>query len=94
VFDRMKRDAQQLGTQILSEEALLEATFRDRTITEADLGARLARIAQLQGELRAVHLRAHLATRAILTDEQVERYNVVRGYRGSPGLGGEPPHRH
>lgn len=47
IFDRMKRDAQRVGAQILAEETDLEAAFRARTITETDLRARVARIAAL-----------------------------------------------
>jgi hypothetical protein len=37
----------------------------------------------MQGQLRLVHLRAHLAQRAILTAEQVRRYDTLRGYNTS-----------
>jgi hypothetical protein len=93
IFDRMKRDAQRVGARILAEETGLEATFRARTITETDLRARVGRIAALQGELRAIHLSAHLATRALLTDAQVEQYDRLRGYApAEPATGGH--HRH
>lgn len=93
VFDRMRRDAQRVGARILAEERELEATFRARTITETELRARVARIAALQGELRTIHLSAHLTTRALLTDAQVEQYDRLRGYAPD-----EPPahghHKH
>ncbi|HZP37375.1 MAG TPA: hypothetical protein VFE48_12905 [Methylomirabilota bacterium] len=93
IFDRMKRDAQRVGAQILAEEADLEAAFRARTITEPDLRARVGRIAALQGELRTIHLSAHLATRALLTDAQVEQYDRLRGY--APAAAAPPgQHRH
>jgi hypothetical protein len=91
LFDRMSREAQRLGALILAEEEQLEIAFRAGRIQEGDLRARVARIAALQGELRAVHLETHLATRAALTDRQVERYNALRGYSaGSP----QPPEHH
>ena len=80
IFAGMQRDAQRVGARILAEETSLEATFRARTITEAELRALVARIAALQGELRTIHLSAHLATRALLTDAQVEQYDRLRGY--------------
>lgn len=79
-FDEMKSDAQRVGAQILEEEERLEAAFHSATMTEADLRSRVVRIAALQGELRTIHLRAHLTTRAILSDAQVARYNELRGY--------------
>ena len=89
VFDGMAARAQRLGTLVLDEERDLERAFRSARIGPPDLEARVSRIAGLHGQLRAVHLEAHLATRAILTDDQVQRYNELRGYTEHP-----PDHRH
>ena len=94
LFDGMSREAQRLGGLILKEEEGLEIEFRAARIEEADLQARVARIAALQGQLRAVHLKTHLATRAALTEQQVRHYNELRGYsEGSPPQP-EPHGRH
>jgi hypothetical protein len=94
IFDGMKGDAQRIGADILKEEQRLEAAFRAGTITDPDLRLRVTRIAALQGELRAIHLRAHLATRAMLSAAQLARYNELRGYTtGSVDHPG-PPHTH
>ena len=79
VFAGMEARAKQLGARIISDEDALERAFRGRAITEADLAERVRGLAALQGELREVHLRAHLATRALLTDAQVARYDALRG---------------
>jgi hypothetical protein len=92
VFDGMKRDAQRVGAQILEEEQRLESSFRAETITEADLRSRVDRIAALQGQLRAIHLAAHLATRAVLSDRQIARYNELRGYQAEKS--DSPVHQH
>jgi hypothetical protein len=92
LFEAMTDEARRLGATILREEQALEAAFRAGGISEAELRARVARIAALSGELRAVHLRTHLKTRAILTDHQIQRYNQVRGYVREPG--GQHPGRH
>jgi hypothetical protein len=84
LFDGMAREAQRLGDQILREEQGLEAEFRGGRIREADLNARTLRIAALDGELRAVHLRAHIAMRAALSASQIQRYNTLRGYDAPP----------
>lgn len=94
IFDGMKSDAQRVGTEILNEEERLEATFRAATMTEPDLRVRVARIATLQSELRAIHLRAHLATRAILSAAQVARYNELRGYTAGPPVHQGQPRTH
>jgi len=80
VFDAMKAAAQRVGARIVAEEQGLEAAFRARTITEAELRSRVDRIAALQGQLRTLHLGAHLATRAILSESQIARYDELRGY--------------
>lgn len=94
IFDGMKVDAQRVGAEILREEESLEAAFRASTITEYDLRLRVTRIAKLQGELRGIHLRAHLATRAILSAAQLARYNELRGYTTSPADHPRQPHTH
>jgi hypothetical protein len=86
IFDKMQRDAQRVGGEIIAEEQRLEAAFHSSTIDDTNLGRRVARIATLQGELRRIHLSAHVATRAILSEAQVNRYNDLRGYaEKSPG---------
>ncbi|HXJ81277.1 MAG TPA: hypothetical protein VMS64_21685 [Candidatus Methylomirabilis sp.] len=88
IFDTMSDEARRVGALILKEEEQLEATFRDRTIVERDLRERVARIAALQGELRVIHLRAHLLTRAVLSTDQIARYDELRGYTT-----GQPSHQ-
>lgn len=88
LFDGMAREAQRLGDLILREERSLEAEFRSGRIGEADLYARARRIAALEGELRAVHLRAHIEMRAALSPPEVQRYDVLRGNRPPE----HPPH--
>ena len=85
-FDAMSAEARRLGGTILKEEEALEASFRAGTIDAPNLREHLTRIAALQGELRAVHLRIHLQMRALLTDDRIERYNELRGYtKGGTG---------
>ena len=95
VFRQMEADAQRLGHEILRREAQLSNAFGGRSISEADLQAQVSGLASLYGELRAVHLRAHLAITPLLSDEQIARYNALRGYAGTPGQPGyAAPHDH
>jgi len=87
IFDGMAREAQRVGDQILREEQRLEGEFRAGRITKADLRARTIRLGALEGELRAVHLRAHIEMRAALSESEIQQYNVLRGY-------GEQQHQH
>lgn len=81
IFDDMAGKARTLGATIIAEEAALESAFRAGTIDEASLRDRVARIETLRGQLRAVHLAAHLETRAVLSPAQIARYNELRGYQ-------------
>jgi len=87
---QMLEEAQAKGKEILEAEADLAQRFRDARIDEASLHETLYRIGQLRAELRFIHLRTHLTTRALLTADQIARYNTVRGYEGSGG--GPQPH--
>ena len=70
-----------LGEEILDHEGHLQRRFARRHIDEPSLRRATTEIARLQGELRLAHLSAHLATADLLTAEQIERYDRLRGYR-------------
>lgn len=89
IFETMRGKARDLGVEIVAAERELDAAFATATIDDDQLQQRTAAIAALQGELRAAHLAAHLTTRTVLTPEQVERYDALRGYAG-----GHDPTRH
>ena len=80
VFDAMKAAAVLLGEKIIAREMALDELFSQKRATAEDVRTFTAEIGRLQGELRAVHLNAHVATIAILTPAQVARYNQLRGY--------------
>lgn len=82
LMSEMQAAAGDLGARVIEEERALDFAFRDRSITPADLSARTARIAALQGEIRDVHLRTHLAQAALLNAEQIAAYSRLRGYAG------------
>jgi hypothetical protein len=86
----MKAQAQALGGQVIAAEAELDRGFKTGAIDEEGIADATARIAALQGDLRAVHLTAHLKTRRLLSADQVLAYNRARGYVPADG----PPHRH
>jgi hypothetical protein len=80
LFAEMKRDAIRLGGKLLELEKALDDSFAAATVTQSSLAELLGRIAVVRGDLRYVHLAAHLRTPNILTLEQVETYNRLRGY--------------
>jgi hypothetical protein len=76
----MKTSAQRLGSQVIAAEADLDNAFKSGAIDEKGIAESTTRIAHLQGQLRAVHLTAHLETRRLLSTDQVAAYNQARGY--------------
>lgn len=77
----MRRDAIEAGERLIALEKQLDEGFADNGLDGAALKALLARIAAARARLRFVHLSAHLETPALLTAEQIDRYNRLRGYR-------------
>ena len=90
IFDRMSAAAKPLGRELIAQEQALGQLFAKGEITPDRLAAATTAIAELQGRLRAVHLSAHLETRALLNADQIARYQQLRGYGASPA----PEHHH
>jgi len=83
IFTQMQAQAQQLGQQIVSQEQRLSAAFASTAINETTLEAEVMALANLYGQLRIAHLRAHLQVVPLLNTEQIRVYNALRGYTGS-----------
>lgn len=84
LFTAMKAETVPLGQQVIAAEAELDRQFREQSVTPTSLTAATGEIASLQGELRAAHLSYHLRTIEILTPDQVDLYNELRGYAREP----------
>jgi Spy/CpxP family protein refolding chaperone len=82
IFQAMREKTRDLGAEIVTAERELDMAFASGTIDNAGLQHQTAVIAELQGRLRATHLAAHLTTRDVLTPQQIERYDELRGYAG------------
>ncbi|HEU5161750.1 MAG TPA: periplasmic heavy metal sensor [Thermoanaerobaculia bacterium] len=78
IFRRMSDRAMELGAKIVEGEKALDAAFASGEIERATLERSVAAIANLRGELRAVHLLAHLEMKAVLTPAQVAAYERLR----------------
>lgn len=81
LFEAMKVEAITAGEKVIEAEAALDRAFKDRTITPERLADLSAAIGITQGELRAIHLKYHLTTAALLTADQSLKYAEFRGYR-------------
>jgi len=80
VFEQMNSKAKELGVQLIKKEKALESRFRDSLPSTLELRELLTEIGDIRSELRYIHLAAHLETPKILTPEQIDRYNQLRGY--------------
>jgi hypothetical protein len=80
IYSKMHDAAVTLGMRIIEKERDLDRAFRDGSITDDSLKQITTDIAMLNGQLRAVHLSAHLAMKAVLTSEQIKMYDSMRGY--------------
>ncbi|AGA33533.1 hypothetical protein TVNIR_1872 [Thioalkalivibrio nitratireducens DSM 14787] len=80
LYAEMQHEARALGERLIAAEEVLDRLFRDGDATPENVLAAALEAARAQGELRATHLRYHLHMIDVLTPEQVERYNTVRGY--------------
>jgi len=80
IFERMKSQATSLGKELVEKEQLLDSRFAAGTISNAELERLVTEISVIQGKLRAVHLRAHLAQRVVLTQDQIRLYDSLRGH--------------
>jgi hypothetical protein len=91
VFSEMEASAVELGIQIVELEGKLDEGFATATLSEDELAEIVGSIAIKQGNLRTAHLRAHLEMVRILSSEQIDRYQSLRGYdQGIDGSGHNP----
>jgi Spy/CpxP family protein refolding chaperone len=89
IMARMRTQAQRLGRDLVEAERHLDMRFAHSHIDPASLASATRQIGELQGELRAVHLAAHLEMKALLTPAQIASYVTARGYGA-----GDAPHTH
>jgi len=80
LFKNMQTQAIAAGKGLIAEERALDHLFAMKNISVEKLQSALKRIAEQQAQIRLSHLQAHLAQVAILSPQQVARYNEIRGY--------------
>lgn len=92
VRQEMLDEVTPLGRALVDAEAALDEAFASRDVDADRVDALVREAARVEGELRAAHLRAHLTTTWLLTHEQVQQYDELRGYGASED--GAQPHAH
>jgi len=87
IYARMHAAAVPLGLRIIEQERRLNRAFQDGSISNESRRELTAQIAMVNGELRYIHLSAHLAMKHVLTSAQIGMYDSMRGYGGDmPGM--------
>lgn len=94
IFRHMENDAMALGEQVVEAEMTLDRKFSSGEMDAASLESALLEIGKLQARLRYVHLEAHLRQKPLLTEEQVAKYDEIRGYRPGHDQHAENPRHH
>ena len=80
LYNDMKKEAITLGNKLIEYEKDLNNRFAERIVDEKVLDELLTKISKTYKSLRYTHLSAHLKTPSILTEDQIEKYNKLRGY--------------
>lgn len=78
-----KAEVRALGAEVVRLERELDGLFARSTATPAGVEGKLAEIAAAQAKVRGSHLKAHIATTALLTAGQIDLYGQLRGYRAA-----------
>jgi hypothetical protein len=89
---RMLAQAKALGARLVEAEATLDRLFASGAASAEAVTTALRQIGSLQAELRGAHLLAHIEQRAVLSAQQVERYDQLRGYGAASAQ--RPAHQH
>ena len=84
VFKDMQKKAIAEGRRLIDRERAFETAFRAGPVSDETLRKLLAEIEASRSALRYIHLAAHLTSPPLLTTQQIELYNKLRGYNGDP----------
>ena len=80
IFTAMKNEAVKLGKQLIEKEKELDRLFAAGEANPMLLESLVMEIGKIRAKLRYVHLNAHVAQRAVLTQHQLNLYDKLRGY--------------
>jgi len=80
LFKEMQLNAISLGKKLLQAEMNLDHDFSRGTVNTDSLKNTVGDIGSIRAQLRYVHLEAHLRQKGLLTQEQIAKYDEIRGY--------------
>jgi Spy/CpxP family protein refolding chaperone len=82
LYEEMRAAALGKGEMIIAKEEELDDLFGSGRAEEASVRKLASEIGRMRGELRAIHLTAHLKAWGLLTEEQRVRYKAIREATG------------
>ena len=80
LIDQMKEEAVDKGKTYIAKERELNQLFESGEASSLTVDSLLVEIGKIKGSLRAVHVTTHIDMREILTSEQINTYDELRGY--------------
>lgn len=80
IYGRMHKEAVRLGRAILLKEEELDHLFKKNEVDSHKFRTLVTEIARLRGELRLVHLFAHMEMKPVLSKGQIQKYDELQGY--------------
>ncbi len=75
-----KVEARVLGIELIEAERQLNELFATKQATDASVRQQTEKVALVQAKLRASHLVTHVKQTALLSKDQIARYQTIRGY--------------
>lgn len=80
LYEEMRTEAVTLGEKLIKLEKALSDSFSSKEVNQNTLERDLLALSEVRARLRLAHLKAHLKTPHILTQQQITLYNALRGY--------------
>ena len=80
LMETHKAEARAIGAKRVAAEKSLDDLFSSRAMDSQCLAEAVRTASQLEGEYRLSHLDTHRQMRALLSEQQVAQYGVLRGY--------------
>lgn len=84
IYEDMRAAAIAAGERFINAEAAISNAFANSNLSEQALHELLEEAADARAALRYIHLSQHLSTPELLSDAQIQRYSVLRGYSDDP----------
>ncbi|MEX0780117.1 MAG: hypothetical protein WD491_03770 [Balneolales bacterium] len=80
LFNQMKKEAVEIGEVYIAKERELNRQFESDEVSSSVVDSLLVEIGKIKGSLRAVHVNTHINMKDILTSDQINKYDQLRGY--------------